>query len=206
MSRRTSIVALVSALAVAAALGGLFFLSSRASAGASGRGYGPGMMYGGYGPEFGPGMMGRRSGYGSGTTGDHHSARVPRTSATLLIRHQHAHCHAWSLNGGRFEARQSLKLRRGAALTVINYDVMPHRLVELAGPPVTMHNRTTMRMMGDYVSSRPGLMNHMGASTKVTFSKPGIYRFHTRAGADYMPGIQTSGADNVLTLTVSVRH
>lgn len=194
MSRRTSIVALVSALAVAAALGSLFSFASRATAGGSGRGYGPGMMYGGYGPGLGPGMM-----------GGYYSARATRASATLLIRHQRAHCHAWSLNGGPFEAHQSLKLRRGAALRVVNYDVMPHRLVELAGARVTMHNGTTMGMMGRYTSRTPGLMNHMGASTTVTFSKKGVYRLRTRTGEDYMPGIETGGADNVLTLTVTVR-
>ena len=125
-------------------------------------------------------------------------------NATLLIRHQYAHCDAWSLNGGPFRARQSLTLKRGATLTVVDGDVMPHRLVELAGPAVTMRNATTMPMMGGYVPRTPGLMNHMGASTTVTFSTAGVYRFRTRAGEDYLSGVRTSGADNVLTLTVKV--
>lgn len=78
-----------------------------------------------------------------------------RGSATLLIRHQYAHCHTWSLNGGPFKARQNLTLKRGA--------------------------------------------------TTLTLSKNGVYRLRTRAGEDYMSGIQTGGADNVLTLTVTVR-
>ena len=126
-------------------------------------------------------------------------------SATLLIRHQYAHCHAWSLNGGVFKAQQRLTLKRGASLTVIDDDVMPHRLVELGGPAATMRNGTTMPMMGGHVSRKPGLMNYMGASTTVRFTKAGVYRFRTRAGDDYRPGIQTSGADNALTLTVTVR-
>lgn len=126
-------------------------------------------------------------------------------SATLLIRHQYAHCHAWSLDGGPFKAQQALSLERKGTLTVIDDDVMPHRLVELAGPAVTMRNGTTMPMMGGYLSGIPGSMNHMGASTTVTFAQAGVYRFRTRAGEDFLPGIRTSGADNVLTLTVTVR-
>lgn len=132
-------------------------------------------------------------------------ARAPRGSATLVIRHQYRHCHTWSANGGPSRARQRLTLRPGSSLTVIDYDVMPHRLVELAGPAVTMRNGTTMRMMGGYRSGPPGAMRHMGASTTVTFSKRGVYRFRTRAGEDYMPGVRTGGADNVLTLVVTVR-
>jgi len=45
----------------------------------------------------------------------------------------------------------------------------------------------------------------MGARTTVTFAKAGIYRFRTRTGEDYMSGITTTGKDNVLTLTVTVR-
>lgn len=126
-------------------------------------------------------------------------------SATLLIRHQYAHCHAWSLNGGPFRAHQSVTLNRGATLTVIDDDVMPHRLVELAGAGVIMRNGTTMPMMGGFVSRTPGMMSHMGAWTTVAFSTTGVYRFRTRAGEDYLPGIETGGADNVLTLTITVR-
>jgi hypothetical protein len=203
VSRRVLIITIVAGLAVAAAFGSLIFLSGRASAGSGGFGYGPGMMRGSHG--FGPGMMGRGSGHGPGMMGGYYTAGSTRASATLVIRHQRAHCHTWSLNGDSFKAQQHLELKPGATLRVINYDVMPHRLVKLVGPAVTMRNGTTMRMMSRYVSRDPGLMNHMGATTKVIFSKPGTYRFRTRAGQDYRQGIQTSGADNVLTLTVTVR-
>ncbi|HZD87760.1 MAG TPA: hypothetical protein VE088_07120 [Gaiellaceae bacterium] len=182
MSRRAAIVAFVSAAAVAAAAGGFFLLSGRAGAGGAGFGYGPGMS----------------GGYGSASSRE-------RGEATLVIRHQYAHCHTWSVDGGPFEAHQSLALKRGATVTVVDDDVMPHRLIELAGTPVTMRNAEIMPMMGGWVSQKPGLMNHMGASTTVTFSKLGVYRFRTRAGEDYRPGIETTGADNVLTLTVTVR-
>lgn len=195
MNRRALVITILSGLAVAAVLGSLVFLSGRATAG---------------GPSYGPGMMGAgtRSGYGPGTMGGYYraaNAATTRASATLLIRHQYEHCHTWSLNGGPFKAHQNLTLKRGARLTVINRDVMPHRLVKLAGPAMTMRNGTTMGMMGRHTSRTPGLMNHMGASTTVTFSKKGVYRLRTHAGEDYMPGVETGGTDNVLTLTVTVR-
>ena len=178
MNRRSlPSLAFVFAAAVAVALGGVF-LFGRASASAGGLGYGPGVM-GGYGA--------------TASAGD----------AVVLIRHQLAHCHTWSVNGGPFAAAQKLTVKRGATVIVINDDVMSHRLVELAGVHVAMHNGTTMPM-GAYMhgSAAPGLMDYMGATTTVKLSKPGVYRFRTRAGEDYMAGITTTGADNVLTLTV----
>ena len=184
MTRRTLLVALAATAALVALIGG-FLLSGQALAGGPGSGYGPGMM-GGY--------------YGTATP----SSSSASASATLLIRHQYAHCHTWSLNGGAFKATQAVTLKRGATLTVIDDDVMPHQLVKLAGASVAMRNGTTMPMMGGYISQKPGLMNWMGAATTVSFSKPGVYHFRTRAGEDFMQGIQTSGADNVLTLTVKI--
>lgn len=179
--RRLQLVVLAVAVAAVAVLAGVLF-AARASAAAPDPGYGPGMM----------------GSYQAGTA-------TAGGGATLLIRHQYAHCHTWSLNGGAFKAAQRVTLARGATLTVIDDDVMPHRLVKLAGSAVTMRNGTATGMMGGYTSQTPGLMSHMGASTTVSFSKPGIYRFRTRAGEDYMPGIRTGGADSVLTLTVAVR-
>lgn len=127
-------------------------------------------------------------------------------SATVLIRHQVQHCHAWSVNGDTFGAARRLSLHRGGTITFINNDVMPHRLVELAGAHVAMHNGTTMpmgtRMHG---LAAPGAMNYMGATTSVRLAAPGVYRFRTRAGEDYLAGIKTTGEDNALTLTVTVR-
>jgi len=44
----------------------------------------------------------------------------------------------------------------------------------------------------------------MGASARLTFSAKGKYVFTTRAGEDYMKGVKTIGADNVLRLVVTV--
>lgn len=134
------------------------------------------------------------------------ASTAPAGRATVLIRHQLQHCHAWSVNGSPFRAAQSLRLERGGTITFTNNDVMAHRLIELAGPRVAMRNGTTMpmgaRMHG---AAAPGLMNHMGATTTIKLTTPGVYRFRTRAGEDYMAGIKTIGEDNVLTLTVTVR-
>ena len=110
------------------------------------------------------------------------------------------------MNGGPFGAAKKLDLQRGGTITFMNNDVMPHRLIQLAGTHAAMRNGTTMpmgaRMHGP---AAPGLMNHMGATTSIKLTQPGTYRFRTRAGEDYMAGLTTTGEDNILTLTVTVR-
>lgn len=151
----------------------------------------------------GGGMMSGGSGYGAGMMGAGPATRS--SSATLLIRHQVKHCHAWSLNGGAFKSAHSISLERGATVTIINDDVMPHRLIKLAGAAATIRNGSTMPMgAGMHGTAAPGLMNYMGATTTIKLSTPGVYRFRTRAGEDYMPGFRTTGEDNVLTLTIIV--
>jgi hypothetical protein len=108
-----------------------------------------------------------------GDDGSAHSG-ASMDSATLLIRHQDAHVNTWSLNGGPFRAHQSVTLERGSTLAVIDNDVLPNRLVEVAGGTVKMRSGTTMPM------------RHMGAWTTVTFVSTGVYRFR--------------GADSALTL------
>jgi hypothetical protein len=109
--------------------------------------------------------------------------------ASILIRHQVQGCHSWSVDGGAFKARQSITLRRGAVLSVLNADVMPHTLVLTSGPSLHIANAR---------------MGKMAATVKVTLLRPGTYRFTTKAGEDYMSGVTTTGADNVLRLTVVV--
>jgi len=50
----------------------------------------------------------------------------------------------------------------------------------------------------------PAMLARMGSSSKVTFTKPGVYKFTTKVGEDYMSGVKTVGEDNVLRLTVTV--
>jgi hypothetical protein len=110
--------------------------------------------------------------------------------ASILIRHQVQGCHAWSVDGGAYKARQSITLRRGGVLSVLNADVMPHTLILTSGPSLHISNAT---------------MGKMAASLKVTLVHAGTYHFATKPGKDYMAGVMTSARDNVLRLTVVVR-
>lgn len=123
------------------------------------------------------GMLVATSAYGSGS------------QAKLTIRHQIRGCHAWSFNGGAYKASLKIKLTAGTTLTVMNNDVMPHKLIQLSGAKLQL------------VSTN---MNHMSATSKVTFVKKGTYRFMTKPGEDYMQGMKTIGPDNILRLSVTV--
>jgi len=129
------------------------------------------------------------------------SAAPMSSHASLVIRHQLHGCHAWSLNGGAFAAKQTVSLPRGGSVTVVDNDVMSHKLIKTSGAAVTITNMTT-GMMG--TKAGQGMMAHMGASTKVVFSRRGVYTFTTKPGEDYMSGVKTIGEDNVLRLTVTV--
>jgi hypothetical protein len=117
------------------------------------------------------------------------SATSVQSHAAVVIRHQLRGCHTWSVNGGPFKASQSITLRRGAWLSVTDNDIMSHRLVLTSGPALRIANAT---------------LKHMGATLRVTLTKPGVYHFTTKPGEDYMAGVKTIGADNVLRLTVVV--
>jgi plastocyanin len=108
----------------------------------------------------------------------------------VRIQHELHGCHSWSVANGTFAAKQMLHARTGTVLKVTNNDVMPHTLVQLAGPRIVL--------------SHPR-MAHMSATTALTLRTPGTYRFTTKAGEDY-PGIhvKTIGEDNILRLTVIV--
>jgi hypothetical protein len=127
---------------------------------------------------------------------------------SLSIRHELRGCHGWSLNGDAYGAAQVLRTTAGSALTVSNFDVMPHRLVQTSGPAARITNvapaRTPGPMMG-HPSSTAGMMGFMGAKSRVVFPRAGVYRFTTKAGEDYMRGVKTIGEDNTLLLTVVVR-
>lgn len=127
--------------------------------------------------------------------------------ASLVIRHQTRGCHAWSLNGGPYMPHQTIVLSHGATVSVTNNDVMPHKLLEMSGPAVR-YTRLSAGMSGMMAlkgTFPPAMLGRMGASTKISFTKPGVYRFTTKPGDDYMKGIKTVGPDNVLRLTVRVK-
>jgi len=120
---------------------------------------------------------------------------VPAASAattTITISHQTKGCHLWQVGAANPKATLSLTVTAGTALRFVNNDVMPHRLVQQAGPKVTL--------------AKPN-MKRMSASTTVKLTHPGVYRFTTKAGEDYpwMKSMKTIGEDNVLHLTVHVK-
>jgi len=120
------------------------------------------------------------------------TASAHGTAATLTIRHQTHGCHTWSFNNGPSKAALSVRLSRGATLTVKNNDVMPHKLVRTSGPAARV---LTPRM------------GRVGATARIHFTNAGVYKFTTKAGEDYSwaSNMKTTGEDNVLRLTVTVR-
>lgn len=122
---------------------------------------------------------------------------VPAASAggppTITISHQTKGCHRWQLNDGNPKVNLSIAVKAGTTLRFVNNDVMPHRLIQKAGPKLTLTRAD---------------MNRMSASTSVKLARAGTYRFTTKAGEDYpwMKSMaKTIGEDNVLHLTVRVK-
>ena len=111
--------------------------------------------------------------------------------ASVVIRHQMAHCHTWSFDRGPSGATISGTVARGATLTFTNDDVMSHTLMLEHGPSLVPF------------SASPRLAK-IGATVTVGFPKSGTYVFGTKAGEDYAPGVKTTGADNVLILRITV--
>jgi plastocyanin len=112
-------------------------------------------------------------------------------AASLVIQHATVGCHDWSLNGSPLAAHQVARLQHGNGITITDNDVMPHELVQTAGPAAQMAGTQ---------------MGKMGAQSTVVFPTPGVYKFTTKAGEDYpsAAGLVTRGEDHVLTLTVYV--
>ena len=117
------------------------------------------------------------------------SALAAPNNVTLTIQHKTAGCHNWSLDGKTFSATQSFTLVRGAVVSIVNRDVMPHMLIQVSGPKAAI--------------STPA-MNRMGAHSAIGFLHKGTYVFKTRAGEDYTKGIKTTGEDKILRLVVKV--
>src|SRR3982751_199262 len=66
---------------------------------------------------------------------------VPGASAattTITISHQTKGCHMWQLGSANPKASLSLTVTAGTALRFVNNDVMPHRLIQQAGPKLTL--------------------------------------------------------------------
>jgi plastocyanin len=113
-------------------------------------------------------------------------------TGTITIRHQARGCHSWSFNSGPFKASQFVSVKAGTVLRFTNNDVMPHKLVQAAGPK--------MRLV------HPNMIK-MASSATVKLTQKGVYRFTTKPGEDYAWAgtMKTVGDDSVLRLTVRVK-
>jgi hypothetical protein len=113
-------------------------------------------------------------------------------TATITISHQMRGCHAWQLGSGKPSPTLSVTLKAGTVLRFVDNDVMPHKLVQQAGPKLRLAHAN---------------MSHISASTSVKLVQKGVYRFTTKAGEDYprFSSMKTIGEDYVLHLTVHVK-
>jgi plastocyanin len=114
------------------------------------------------------------------------------SSATITISHQMRGCHMWQLGNGQPSPTLNISVKAGTVLRFVNNDVMPHKLIQLAGPKLGLKGAN---------------MNHMSASTSAKLARKGVYRFTTKPGEDYksMASMKTVGEDYVLHLTVHVK-
>jgi len=126
-----------------------------------------------------------------GTTAAAGTTFRPASPATVsaTIDHVTRGCHTLSVNGGTQSPTQTIRLAVGGNLRVQDNDVMPHQLMMVSGPQAS------------FVGAA---MTHMGAQSTVTFPSAGTYVLTTKAGEDYVKGIQTVGADNTLRIKVLV--
>jgi plastocyanin len=118
------------------------------------------------------------------------SAGATPPPVQVLIRHQVRGCHSWSVNNNAFAATQRLTVAPGTVFTFTDNDLMPHTLILLSGPKVTLHG---------------AFMHKPGAQANLQLVTKGRYVFRTKAGEDYMKGVKTIGEDNVLKLIVTVK-
>src|ERR1700686_1313184 len=86
-------------------------------------------------------------------TVDVYAATKAPAKAKIVIQHQMHGCHSWSLNGGPLKAGLTARIARGGTITVVNNDVMSHKLIQKSGPAVHFIGHAAM--------------GHMSASVKV---------------------------------------
>jgi plastocyanin len=133
------------------------------------------------------------AGCGGGSAAATHTTSTtpaaPAAPVKVIIHHETKGCHAWAVDGQTPQANASVSLAVGGTMLVTDDDVMPHTLMQTGGPSAQLIDPA---------------MRHMGSAATVTFAKAGVYTFTTKAGEDYMSGIQTTGPDNTLKMTVTV--
>lgn len=113
-------------------------------------------------------------------------------TATITISHEMRGCHMWQLGSGKPTPNLKISIARGTTVRFVNNDIMPHKLVQVAGPKLML--------------THPD-MNRLAAVATVKFAHAGTYRLTTKPGEDYKTfgGQKTMGEDYVLHLTVHVK-
>ena len=113
-------------------------------------------------------------------------------TTTITISHQMRGCHMWQVTNGSPKANLSVTLKAGTVLRFVNNDIMPHQLIQQAGPKLRLQRAA---------------MSRMSATTSVKLVSKGVYRFTTKPGEDYktFSSMKTTGEDYVLHLTVRVK-
>lgn len=141
-----------------------------------------------------------------------------RQHPLLVIRPEVVGCHSWSLNGGDYKLDQTVRLREGDSLQVVNRDICTHTLVKTAGGELSFHQfqaETPMGageapqaadLTGTVLSAKmpifpeptgeaampapveSGEMAQYGAGVTATFDEAGSYNLITEEGASYFPG------------------
>lgn len=151
------------------------------------------------------------------------TSAAARPAATLTIRHEASGCHSWSLNGGPYRAEQTVRLREGQTLRVVNRDSAVHKLIQMSGATVSFGGSALeLRspsgaaiplppdpggppIVGPQPAAGAGVMAYWGAGTTATFQEAGSYTLGTIEGtafADEDAG--STGPDNDLAVHVLV--
>jgi plastocyanin len=114
------------------------------------------------------------------------------STATVTISHEMKGCHMWQVGSGKLAPSLTTTLKAGTTLRFVNNDIMPHRLMQSAGPRLTLVHPN---------------MDRLAAVSTVKLTRKGTYRFTTKPGEDYkiFAGHETIGEDYVLHLTVHVK-
>ena len=113
-------------------------------------------------------------------------------ATTVTISHQMRGCHMWQVGNGKPSPSLHVTLKAGTVLRFVNNDIMPHKLIQQAGPKLSLAHAS---------------MSHMSAATSVKLVHKGVYRFTTKPGEDYkqFTSMKTMGEDAVLHLIVRVK-
>ncbi|HEX6662314.1 MAG TPA: hypothetical protein VF025_01455 [Gaiellaceae bacterium] len=113
-------------------------------------------------------------------------------TATVTISHQTRGCHSWAFASGPVRSSLSVTVSAGTMLRFRNDDLMPHTLIQTAGPKLHLVHPS---------------MKGMASTAWTTLAQKGVYRFTTKAGEDYPSAgsVHTTGEDHVLRLTVRVK-